>query len=381
MTAAASAQVDLERARAELDRVFDRPAGTVIGAEQRAALSEFVKRHADVDLGPLAYARAMLLYLQRDLEASAAAFDEFFAGNDTIANDEHRNLAGRVYLAALAAAAREGTADEALLRERARRAARLYDDLRTLARIAAPLLAENGKIKDRVGVRVALARGAAAGRADDAALDTFLGAIYAGAAPVQQPPARQRPADLTGKAAPDFKATHVVDRRPDAPRELALADLRGRVVLLDFFATWCPPCRAGVDHLAELQRKHGDALAVVGVTRFYGRGMDFSAPDAVRPHGGKYVQRLDREQELAVNEAFVRAFDLPYPLVFVDAAVSTAYGVTSIPTVFVLDRDGKVVGSVVGNQPEQIDELLAKATAVASGGEPAHVDGGGGNRR
>lgn len=376
---ALAAQVDLDAARAELDQALRRPANTVIGDAQKQALAAFLERHAGQDLGPLGYARAMHLYLQPDMAGAVAELDRFFSKHDQIQNDEHRSIVGRVYLSALANAARSASDDEATLREHATKCARLYGDLHGIARLAGPLLAEGSKIKDRAGLRLALLRGALA-RSEATGVDEFAASLYAGAptaatrtvpaariaAPTDQarPQQRATPASLDGHAAPDFAASHVIDPRAAKLDKLALQDLRGKVVVLDFWATWCPPCRAVVPHLVELQTKHKDDIAVLGVTRFSGRGMDFSAPDATKPHGGKSVNQLDEAGELAINRAFAKAFELNYPIVFVDGKLaSQSYHVSGIPTVFVLDRQGQVVGSVVGGDGARVDALVEQALA------------------
>ncbi len=175
---------------------------------------------------------------------------------------------------------------------------------------------------------------------------------------------------LTGKAMPAIPANKVLNGAAD----WSFAGTKGKVVLVDFWATWCPPCRAVIPGLVEMQEKHAaEGLQVVGVTRYYGYGMDFTA-DSKLPHGGKSVgdrdpaKKLSEADELKVNENFVAAFKLNYPVVFTDASVAKdAFGVTGIPTVFVIGRDGKVVGNVVGGGDkahEELEKMVASALAA-----------------
>lgn len=358
------AQVDLQRAATELAHVLDRPSGTTIGAAQKAALAEFLQRYEGEDLGALGYASAMASYLDRDMPGAVASLDAFFARHPTIANEEHRLVAGRIYLSSLAAAGRAETIDVASLHRHAERAARMYADLRTLARVTTPLLA-NERVTDKAALRVAFLRGACAGTADAATIDAFAAGLYGEVAPPAPPApaARRAPArtvDLVGKPAPSWTATDVVRANGDKTG-LSSGDLLGKVVVLDFFASWCPPCRAAIPHLVELQAKHREDLQVVALTKAYGYGMDFGDPEAKVPSGGKTVRGLDHAGEVALYAPLAKAFGIDYPIAFVDPDVSASYGVERIPTLVVLDRAGKVVGVQEGADLDGLRALLQRA--------------------
>lgn len=142
------------------------------------------------------------------------------------------------------------------------------------------------------------------------------------------------------------------DRRPAAPPlagpelsavgtsggEVALADFRGRPVVVNFWASWCPPCRAEARDLERVSRAYRD------------RGVVFLGVD---------IQ--DTEDEA---RRFLRDYDVTYPnLRDATNALAVSYGVNGIPTTFFVDRDGRVAGSRTGPLDErrlvaQIEELL-----------------------
>jgi len=105
--------------------------------------------------------------------------------------------------------------------------------------------------------------------------------------------------------------------------QLRLSSYRGKVVLLDFWATWCLPCREETPHFVELQQKYGDrGLQIIGVS------MDDS-PDPVRP--------------------FYQQFHINYPVVMGTADVGSAYGgVLGLPIAFVIDPDGRISSKHMG---------------------------------
>ena len=108
-------------------------------------------------------------------------------------------------------------------------------------------------------------------------------------------------------------------------RALSSADLAGRVVLVEFWATWCPPCRGTLAWLGELQKQHGDRLVVLAV--------------AV-------------ESEEAEVRAMVKELALPVRFVLGTPELAQAFGdISAVPSLFVFDKDGGGAARFLGAPP------------------------------
>ena len=112
--------------------------------------------------------------------------------------------------------------------------------------------------------------------------------------------------------------------RLDEEGDLALASLHGKAVVLNFWASWCAPCKEEAPHLEQVWREHRER--------------------------GVVVLGLDSKDFRKDANRFVRRFDWTFPVVFDGQGdVSKEYGVTGYPETFVIDRQGRVVDAIVGS--------------------------------
>jgi peroxiredoxin len=147
---------------------------------------------------------------------------------------------------------------------------------------------------------------------------------------------REAPA-VEGSLAPDFTLKDL------SGRPVQLSSLRGKVVLLNFWATWCPPCQGEVPSMVRLnQLMQGKAFQMLAVS-------------------------IDEGGKDAVNTFFTkRGATLP-ALLDTDGAVARRYGTTGVPETFVIDARGVIMKKVVGAMDwstteviSALDELIAK---------------------
>jgi thiol-disulfide isomerase/thioredoxin len=130
--------------------------------------------------------------------------------------------------------------------------------------------------------------------------------------------------------APDLKTKDL------SGKELSLEVYKGKVVLLNFWATWCGPCRAEIPSLIRIQEAYKDRLQIIG--------MDVDDDD---------------EEQL---RAFVKAQGINYPVGITSVPVRLAYGgIAALPTVFVINQDSKVVQKHVGLFNPALYEIEARA--------------------
>jgi len=120
-------------------------------------------------------------------------------------------------------------------------------------------------------------------------------------------------------------------------RVVSSAEWRGRVVIVNFWATWCPPCREEIPEMIALANRFGDRLQIIGVSED-----DDATPEEVRD--------------------FARNEKINYPIVMGSAGISREYGgVPALPTSFIVDPNGRVVQKHVGLYSPAVYDLEIRA--------------------
>ncbi len=128
------------------------------------------------------------------------------------------------------------------------------------------------------------------------------------------------------KLAPNFELPDVNGRK------VKLSDFKGKIIILDFWATWCPPCRAEIPGFIELYKKYKDkGVEIIGIS------LDEGGVKDVLP--------------------FMREFGINYTILIGNYKVTQDYGgIRGIPTTFVIDKKGYIRAKYVGYRPKEVFE-------------------------
>ena len=188
-----------------------------------------------------------------------------------------------------------------------------------------------GKGQKEEGGRYAPLKSAAAHERFRGDLKRMIGLLLAGrtdAARAQAAPAK------TGEIA----AFPAVTLQTLDGKRVTRADLAGKVVLVEFWATWCPPCRGTLGWLGEVKKRYGDRIVVLAI--------------AVE------------SEEPAVRK-LTKSLDLPLAWAMGSPEVARAFGdISAVPTLFLFDRTGRTAGAFYGAPPELDPQAEARVAAL-----------------
>ena len=134
-----------------------------------------------------------------------------------------------------------------------------------------------------------------------------------------------------GRLAPDFDLASLDGR------QISLSEFRGKVVILDFWATWCKPCKLELPHFVALQQEFDkEVLQIIGIS------LDKVSSDEVA--------------------SFVKEWKIPYIVVMGNGEVARSYGgIRGIPTTFVIDKQGNIYKKYIGYRDKEIFERDVRA--------------------
>lgn len=148
----------------------------------------------------------------------------------------------------------------------------------------------------------------------------------------------EKASPLIGRDAPDFTLTQFNGQ------EIKLSELRGKTVLLNFWASWCGPCRQEAPALESSWERYKDKPVIfIGVNVWDDRD---DALSYIQEFGGGFINGIDQKGEIAVN-----------------------YGVAGVPETYFITPEGKIAFKYTGTLTEPlVDQFLAKALPPAHGG-------------
>lgn len=141
-------------------------------------------------------------------------------------------------------------------------------------------------------------------------------------------------APIAGYLAPQFSLQTTLGE------SITLAEYNGKPVVLNFWASWCPPCRAEIPHFQAVSKKYNGQAVILGI---------------------------DQGEPASIVSDFANAMGVSYPLLLdTDSSANRLYGVTALPTTIFIDRDGVIseVYTGIANQAileDRIEQLLSKS--------------------
>lgn len=125
-------------------------------------------------------------------------------------------------------------------------------------------------------------------------------------------------------------------------QQITLSSLKGKVVLLDFWATWCVPCKESLPHLIQLYRNYQDkGFELIGMS-------------------------MDKAGDTEMVRRFIDSMEIPYPIIMTPDEVARNYRVTGLPTTILIDKAGKIREKIVGFNSAIGQKITAKVEELTA---------------
>jgi thiol-disulfide isomerase/thioredoxin len=146
--------------------------------------------------------------------------------------------------------------------------------------------------------------------------------------------------DLIGKTAPELTAETWFNSKA-----FNLSDHQGKVVIIDFWAPWCAPCRVIIPTLVEIYQQNKDkGLVLLGYTRLYGHYRDER----------QRFDKVEPKEEIRLTREFLKRFNMVYPVAIAKGKEGfESYYIRGIPTLIMIDKQGQVADFKIGSGNEQ----------------------------
>ena len=132
-----------------------------------------------------------------------------------------------------------------------------------------------------------------------------------------------------GDTAPDFTLKGINGNTS------SLADYKGKVVMVEFWATWCPPCKELTPILEKIHKKYKDKGFII-------------------------LALVSEDEGEAAIRSFIKEYGITYPVLLADQETMRHYGISSIPVTFIINKEGRVVSMHMGNTQGIMQELTSE---------------------
>ena len=301
-----------------------------------------------LDLGAHSYAPAIARYFNRDYVGAGDLLLGYFTKHESLPNKKFDTIVGRIMLGRASAAIRGK--DYAIAEKAIPHSLALYSSPATIYRALGGSLKRDGSDAAIKLLNDLLARALTDKRLSEADKQNVLTQIYA----PKRPAGRGLPPQRATAAKPlkPFKATDI-DGEP-----ISLADYRGKVVLVDFWATWCGPCLRAMPHIVEAYDEfNARGFEIIGISLDSEPGQQRGGPViAPKPNSKttKKIRKVAKEHSMTWRQIYEGGGW--------STRLARENGIRSIPATFLIDRTGKVRYTNLRGRAlaEKISELLGR---------------------